>query len=303
VIKADDDMVKFKGGLGRGLDALLSGVEQAPAGDVLCSLAIDALKAGRYQPRTRMNDAALQELADSIKAQGLMQPVLVRKPDRDGRHEIIAGERRWRAAKIAGLTQMPALVRDVPDQAAAALSLIENIQREDLNPLEEAQGFQRLIDDFGLTHEQVSQAVGRSRSAVTNLLRLMQLAKPVQDLLFDGEIDMGHARALLALSADQQVLLGKRIALQGLSVRQVEQLVQDQDKTGAGATNGGARRKSGKSNGSGANGDADIRRLETDLADALGATVRIRAKKKGAGQVVIEYGSLDQLDGIIAKLR
>jgi len=288
-------MLKTKG-LGRGLDALLSGREESKPGDLLSSLAIDALKPGRYQPRTRMNDASLQELAASIKAQGVMQPVLVRKPDRDGRHEIIAGERRWRAARIAGLEQLPALIRDVADQDAAALSLIENIQREDLNPLEEAQAFQRLIDDFKLTHEQVSQAVGRSRSAVTNLLRLMQLAKPVQDLLFDGAIDMGHARALLTLAVDQQILLGNRIAQQRLSVREAEQLAQGAGQPGK----AGAARKP---KGSGANADPDVRRLETDLADALGATVKIRTKKKGAGQVVIEYGSLDQLDGIIAKLR
>src|SRR6185436_2123729 len=190
-----------------------------------------------------------------IKAQGLMQPVLVRTPDRDGKHEIIAGERRWRAARMAGLSQMPALVRDVPDQSAAALSLIENIQREDLNPLEEAQAFQRLIDDFGLTHEQVAQAVGRSRSAVTNLLRLTQLAKPVQDLLFDGSLDMGHARALLSLPIDQQILLGKRIAQDGLSVRETERLAQS----------GGARKAKAKRSAANTSADPDIKRLETDL--------------------------------------
>jgi ParB family chromosome partitioning protein len=290
-------MVKVKG-LGRGLDALLSGSDEpAKNGDALCSLAVHALKAGRYQPRTRMNEAALRELADSIKAQGLMQPVLVRRPDRDGKHEIIAGERRWRAAMMAGMTEMPALVRDVPDQSAAALSLIENIQREDLNPLEEAQGFQRLIDDFQLTHDQVAHAVGRSRSAVTNLLRLTQLAKPVQELLFDGSIDMGHARALLGVAIDRQVALAQRVASEGLSVREIERLAQDEPEK---------RKKNGKTPRRAANGhaDADIRRLETDLADSLGATVRIRTKSKpGAGQIVIEYGSLDQLDGILAKLR
>ena len=284
-------MVKIKG-LGRGLDALLSTNEQAKAGDVLRTLAIDALKAGRYQPRTRMNAEALQELADSIKVQGLMQPVLVRQPGKDGKHEIIAGERRWRAAMLAGLTEMPALVRDVPDQAAAALSLIENIQREDLNPLEEAHGFQRLIDDFGLTHDQVSQAVGRSRSAVTNMLRLMQLAEPVQALLHEGTLDMGHARALLPLATDRQIALAKRIAESGLSVREAERL--------AGANGGGTAKAAAKKKPA---VDPDIRRLETDLADSLGATVSIRTKKKGAGQIVINYGSLDQLDGILAKLR
>ena len=284
-------MVKIKG-LGRGLDALLSNSEHTSAGDALRTLAIGALKAGRYQPRTRMNTESLQELADSIKAQGLMQPVLVRHPGRDGKHEIIAGERRWRAAMIAGLTELPALIRDVPDQSAAALSLIENIQREDLNPLEEAQGFQRLIDDFGLTHDQVSQAVGRSRSAVTNMLRLTQLAKPVQDMLFDGLLDMGHARALLPLAAELQIALARRITENGLSVRDAERL----------ASGDGARAKKPPKQ-SHANTDPDIRRLETDLADSLGATVRIKPKKKGAGQLVIDYGSLDQLDGILAKLR
>jgi ParB family transcriptional regulator, chromosome partitioning protein len=284
-------MVKIKG-LGRGLDALLSGNEQAKSGDVLRTLATDALKAGRYQPRTRMNPEALQELADSIKAQGLMQPVLVRQPGSDGKHEIIAGERRWRAAIIAGLAEMPALVRDVPDQSAAALSLIENIQREDLNPLEEAQGFQRLIDDFGLTHDQVSQAVGRSRSAVTNMLRLTQLAKPVQEMLHDGTLDMGHARALLTLDSEKQIALAKRIAQDGMSVRDAERLASGE------AGRAKHPRKPPK-----ANADPDIRRLETDLADSLGATVRIKPKKKGAGQILIDYGSLDQLDGILAKLR
>ena len=282
-------MAKMKG-LGRGLDALLSGSEEAKSGDQLLSISTDALKPGKYQPRTRMDQVALQELADSIKAQGVMQPVLVRRPDREGRHEIIAGERRWRAAQLAGLAEMPALVRDVPDQSAAVLSLIENIQREDLGPLEEAHGFKRLIDDFGLTHEQVAAAVGRSRSAVTNLLRLTQLAAQVQDLLSDGALDMGHARALVALRADQQILLANRIAQRGLSVREAERLVQN-----AGAAKDGERAKPEP--------NADLRRLETDLADALGATVKIRSGKKGAGQVVIEYGSLDQLDGILAKLR
>jgi ParB family chromosome partitioning protein len=279
-------------GLGRGLDALLSNSEEAKTGDQLLTLRIDALHPGKYQPRTRMHQGALQELAESIKVQGIMQPVLVRRADRDGKHEIIAGERRWRAALLAGLSEMPALVRDVPDQSAAALSLIENIQREDLNPLEEAQGFKRLIDDFGLTHEQVANAVGRSRSAVTNALRLTQLAAQVQDLLFDGALDMGHARALLSLATDQQILLANRVAQRGLSVRETERLVQ-QIETG----------KKGAARNARPAPDADLQRLETDLADALGATVKIRPGKKGAGQIVIGYGSLDQLDGIIAKVR
>jgi ParB family transcriptional regulator, chromosome partitioning protein len=284
-------MAKMKG-LGRGLDALLSNSEEAKTGEQLLSISIDALKPGKYQPRASMNQSALQELADSIRAQGIMQPVLVRRADRDGKHEIIAGERRWRAALLAGLNEMPALVRDVPDQSAAALSLIENIQREDLNPLEEAQGFKRLIDDFGLTHEQVAQAVGRSRSAVTNLLRLTQLAAQVQVFLLDGALDMGHARALLSLATDQQILLANRIAQRGLSVRETERLVRNLGK---------GKKGSGKTAKLAPN--ADLQRLETDLADVLGATVKIQPGKEGAGKVVIEYGSLDQLDGILAKLR
>ena len=284
-------MAKLKG-LGRGLDALLSNNEEAKAGDQLLTLSIESLKTGKYQPRTRMNHAALQELADSIKVQGIMQPVLVRRAGRDGKYELIAGERRWRAALLAGLKEMPALVRDVADQSAAALALIENIQREDLNPLEEAQGFKRLIDDFGLTHEQVALAVGRSRSAVTNLLRLTQLAAPVQNLLLEGALDMGHARALHSLASDQQILFANRIAQRGLSVREAERMVQNAGK---------GKQAPGKS--SKAALDADLRRLESDLADALGATVKIRPGKKGAGQMVIEYGSLDQLDGILTKLR
>ena len=288
-------MVKMKG-LGRGLDALLSGGEEPKKGDQLQVLRIDTLKPGRYQPRTRMNAEALDELARSIKAQGLMSPVLVRLAGRDGKHEIIAGERRWRAAKAAGLDEIPALVRDVPDNSAAALSLIENIQREDLNPLEEAKGFKRLIDEFQLTHEQVAQAVGRSRSAITNALRLTDLAQPVQDLLDDGKIDMGHARALHSLAPDQQVQLAQRIALQELTVRDAERLAQKM-LTGV---------KAGKRNGKSAAAvkpDGDLQRLQTDLSDSLGATVRIKSGKSGRGRIVIDYSSLDQLDGILARMR
>ena len=284
-------MGKLKG-LGRGLDALLSNSDEAKAGDQLRALPIDAVKPGKYQPRTRMDPSTLNELADSIRVQGIMQPVLVRRPDRDGMHEIIAGERRWRAALLAGLKELPALIRDVPDQSAAALSLIENIQREDLNPLEEAQGFRRLIDDFGLTHEQVAQAVGRSRSAVTNLLRLTQLAAQVQDLLFEGTIDMGHARALLTLPTDQQILLATRVAQRGLSVRETERLVQNADR---GKSNGAGKKKPPR--------DPDVHRLETEIADSIGASVRILSRKKGAGQLVIAYSSLDQLEGILTRLR
>src|SRR5215467_6265823 len=206
-------MAKLKG-LGRGLDALLSASDDAGASDALRSLALDKIRSGRYQPRTRMDEASLDELAASIKSQGVMQPILVRPID-GGRFEIIAGERRWLAARRAGLDEIPALVRDVPDQATLALSLIENIQREDLNPLEEAHGIKRLIDEFGLTHEAAAQAIGRSRSAVTNLLRLTQLAPPVQSLLLAGKLDMGHARALLALPIAEQGAAAARVADQG----------------------------------------------------------------------------------------
>jgi len=284
-------MAKLKG-LGRGLDALLSGSEDRADRDALHSLALDRIGAGRYQPRTRMDEAALAELAESIKAQGVMQPILVRPID-GGRYEIVAGERRWRAAERAGLKEIPALVRVVPDQTALALSLIENIQREDLNPLEEAQGLKRLIDEFGLTHEAAALAIGRSRSAVTNLLRLTQLAAPVQALVLGDKLDMGHARALLALPPAQQVTTAARLVAEGLSVREAERLVQTILHPGASRTQRGVRRA--------ANGD--LARLESELAEALGAAVRIEPTRKGAGRVVIRYSSLDQLDGILAKLR
>jgi ParB family chromosome partitioning protein len=306
-------MVKKMKGLGRGLDALLSGGDEPKTGDQLQVLRIDAMKPGRYQPRTRMNAEALDELASSIKAQGLMQPVLVRIVGRDGMHEIIAGERRWRASQMAGLTEIPALIRDVPDTAAAAQSLIENIQREDLNPIEEARGFQRLIDEFQLTHEQVAQAVGRSRSAISNALRLTELASAVQDLLGEGRIDMGHARALHPLPPEQQVMLAQRIALQGLTVRDAERLAQESLAAEVKADAGGSsvdQRPGLGTNGSSRNGstmattrDPDLQRLETDLSDTLGATVRIKSGTKGRGRIVIDYSSLDQLDGILARMR
>ncbi len=284
-------MAKLKG-LGRGLDALLSGSEERADRDALHSLALDRIGAGRYQPRTRMDEAALAELAESIKAQGVMQPILVRPID-GGRYEIVAGERRWRAAQRAGLKEIPALVRVVPDQTALALSLIENIQREDLNPLEEAQGLKRLIEEFGLTHEAAALAIGRSRSAVTNLLRLTQLAAPVQALVLGDKLDMGHARALLALPPAQQVTTAARLVAEGLSVREAERLVQTMLHPGVSKSRRGVRRA--------ANGD--LARLESELAEALGAAVRIEPTRKGAGRVVIRYSSLDQLDGILAKLR
>lgn len=279
-------------GLGRGLDALLARGDDAPAPNALQNIAIDRLRSGKYQPRTRMDEAALDELAASIREQGLMQPILVRPLD-GGRYEIIAGERRWRAAQKAGLKEIPALVRSVPDNAALALALIENIQREDLNPLEEAQGLQRLVDEFGLTHEAAAKAVGRSRSAVTNLLRLTQLVPPVQEYLMAGTLEMGHARALLALPAAQQTMTAARVVNGKLSVRETERLVfsllnparQATRRAAAGAI------------------DADTARLQTDLAEKLGAKVKIEPGREGAGRVVISYSSLDQLDGILARFR
>lgn len=283
-------MIRPKG-LGRGLDALLAGSDdEAPGRDSLQMLPIDRLRPGKYQPRTRMDEASLAELADSIREQGVMQPVLVRPVD-GGRFEIIAGERRWRAAQRAGLREVPALIKTVPDQAALALALIENIQREDLNPLEEAQGLARLIEEFGLTHEAAAKAVGRSRSAVTNLLRLIALAKPVQEYLLSGALEMGHARALLALPVAQQPGAAARVVNGRLSVRETEQLVHAMQ--GAGKTK--ARAKPGR--------DADTLRLENEIAEALGAKVRIDPGRNGAGRVVIDYASLAQLDGIIAKLK
>lgn len=283
-------MAKLKG-LGRGLDALLSGSDETKK-DSLQSLPLDRIRSGRYQPRTRMDEASLAELAESIKAQGVMQPILVRPVD-DGGYEIIAGERRWRAAQRAGLRDIPALVRVVPDQTALALSLIENIQREDLNPLEEAHGIKRLIDEFGLTHEAAALAIGRSRSAVTNLLRLTQLAPPVQALVLANKLDMGHARALLALPAAQQAAAAARLVAEGLSVRDAERLVRATLQPGTRRTKRGSHRA--------ANGD--LLRLEGELAEALGAAVRIEPTKKGSGRVVIRYSSLEQLDGILARIR
>ncbi len=284
-------MAKLKG-LGRGLDALLSGTDEEAGGESLQSIALDRLQAGRYQPRTRMDEATLAELAESIKAQGVMQPILVR-PIEGARFEIIAGERRWRAAQRAGLKHVPALVRSVPDQAALALSLIENIQREDLNPLEEAQGIARLIEDFKLTHDAAAAAVGRSRSAVSNLLRLTQLAKPVQALLLADKLDMGHARALLALPAASQVSAAGRIVAQNLSVRDAERLVHTLLAPSAQRAKSKRRRQP----------DGDVARLERELADILGASVRIEPTRNGAGRLVVSYSSLEQLDGILHKLR
>jgi len=283
-------LIKRPKGLGRGLDALLGSdaAVATPAGSPQ-TLPLARLRAGKYQPRTRMNSTSLAELAESIKAQGVMQPILVRPVD-DGLYEIIAGERRFRASQMAGLDEVPVLVKAVPDEAALAMALIENIQREDLNPLEEAQGVQRLIREFDFTHEQAAQAIGRSRSPTSNLLRLLNLAPPVQEMLMGGQLDMGHARALLALDGAAQVQFGHQIVIKGLSVREAEALVARQQQP-PGARKSAARRS------------RDVERLEEELADALGAVVRLSADAKGRGKLVIEFASLDQLDGIVQRLR
>lgn len=275
-------------GLGRGLDALLGSSDEAPRGDTLGSLPVGRIRPGKYQPRTRMGQKALAELASSIKAQGLMQPVIVRPVERD-RYELIAGERRWRAAQLAGLEEIPAIVREVPDEAALAMSLIENIQREDLNPMEEAAGLQRLADEFRLTHEQIADAVGRSRSATTNLLRLLKLAKPVQEMVMEGVLEMGHARALLALDGARQVEMANRIASRGFSVREAEAMVSSMNTAS-------------KAGGTGQRRDRDIARLEEEISERLGTTVSILPGRKGAGRIVVHYAGLDHLDQLLKKL-
>jgi ParB family chromosome partitioning protein len=282
-------MTKLKG-LGRGLDALLASDDQdsTVAGETPTTLRSSLLRPGRYQPRTRMDPGSIEELAESIRSQGVLQPILVRSLD-DG-YEIIAGERRWRAAQVAGLDEVPVVVRDVDDNAAMEIALVENIQREDLNPLEEASGIQRLIDEFAMTHETAGKAVGRSRSAVTNLLRLLSLEAPVQELLLSGGIDMGHARALLAVTGPRQLELAQRIVALGLSVRDAEQLVSERIPT-----NKRARRTARK--------DRDIAALEESLSEKLGTTVTIRHQKSGRGKLTIDYADLDQLDPILERLK
>ena len=283
-------MIKMKG-LGRGLDALLAGSD-ARAEDELRNLPVDRLKPGKYQPRTHMDQASLAELAASIKAQGVMQPILVRAIDSTPgaeRYEIVAGERRWRAAQLAGLSEVPVLVRRIPDEQALEMALIENIQRENLNPLEEAQGLLRLIDEFGLTHQQAADAVGRSRPAASNLLRLLQLVPPVQELLMSGSLDMGHARALLPLAGALQIQIAQRVVQKGLSVRETERLAQNSLKP--------QKKTSEKTP------DRDVLRLQEELSDVLGAQVEIRTNKKGAGKIHIEFGDLDQLEGILQRMR
>jgi ParB family chromosome partitioning protein len=274
-------------GLGRGLDALLGG-DDSPKKDSTATLPVGAIRPGKYQPRTRMDEQALNELAASIRAQGLMQPLLVRPVGRD-QYELIAGERRWRAAQIAGLTEVPVLVREVPDNAALAMALIENIQREDLNPIEEAGGLQRLIEEFRMTHEQAAEAVGRSRSATTNLLRLLKLAKPVQSMLMQGALEMGHARALLPLDGARQIEAANRITARRLSVRESEALATRLLRGPA------ARRK--------LRTDRDLARLEEDVSQRLGTTVQIRPGRKGSGTIVLRYSGLDHLDQLLKKLR
>ena len=297
-------MVKAKkGGLGRGLDALMGAsqqmniqhAEQAQATDNpagrLTLLSRKSIQAGQYQPRTHMDETALHELAESIKEQGLMQPIIVRAlKDDASRYEIIAGERRYRAAGIAGLDEVPVLIKEVNDQQALALALIENIQREDLNPLEEAKGLQRLIQEFEYTHETCAQAIGRSRSAVSNLLRLLNLTPAVQTMLLAGDIEMGHARALLALDAAQQILLAQEIANKRLSVRDTEKRVQQLLKEDS-SVSVKTRAVSG-----------DILNLQQRLADALGAEVQIKMGAKNKGKMTISFANLDVLDGIIAKI-
>jgi len=284
-------------GLGRGLDALLGGdMDAAPAANNLPSvLAVTQIQAGKYQPRTRMDEVSLSELAASIKTQGIMQPVLVRPLPAGSStpYEIIAGERRFRAAQMAGLEEIPVLVRDVDDQAAAAMALIENMQREDLNPLEEAQGIQRLISDFNFTHEQAAGAVGRSRSAVSNLLRLINLAPPVQTMLMAGDIDMGHARALLAVDSANQIALANHVIAKRLSVRETEKLVaRALEEQSAPAQPARARDKPG-----------DIVRLEEELSDKLATPVLFKMGAKGRGQMIIDFADLDILEGVLARLR
>ena len=278
--------MKLKG-LGRGLDALLAGNE-AQGREQQRALPVGRMQPGKYQPRTQMDSESLEELAASIRVQGLMQPILVR-PIGEDRFEIVAGERRWRAAQMAGLTEVATLIREIPDESALAMALIENIQRENLNPLEEAQGLQRLIDEFSMTHQQAADAVGRSRPAASNLLRLLQLAAPVQELLMGGKIDMGHARALLPLSGALQVALAQRVVHKGLSVRDAERLAQQALKPPKDVE---AQKP-----------DRDVLRLQDELSDLLGAQVQIRSNRKGAGKIQIEFGDLDQLEGILQRLR
>ncbi len=278
-------MARLKG-LGRGLDALL-GEGETVDGERLLTLPVESLVPGKYQPRTQMDAEALAELADSIRSQGLMQPILAR-PVPGGRYEIIAGERRWRASQLAGMAQVSVLVRDVPDEAALKMALIENIQRENLNPLEEAQGINRLIQEFSMTHQTAAESVGRSRVAVSNLLRLLNLAKPVQSLLMNGDLDMGHARALLPLTHAKQVDSAHEVVKRGLSVRDAERLV-------ARVLSPREKKEEVK--------DRDVVRLEEELSEKFGTAVQIRANRKGAGRISIDFDSLDQLEELLGRIQ
>jgi ParB family chromosome partitioning protein len=287
-----------KRALGRGLDALLGIAPPAPdsvqapspQGDSLRVVPVDLIQRGRYQPRLSIRPEALQELADSIKAQGIVQPIVVRPLAGGERYELIAGERRWRAAQLAGLHELPAIVKIVPDRTVMSIALIENIQREQLNPLEEALALQRLLGEFGMTHQEVADAVGRSRATVSNLLRLLELGETARMLLEEGRLEMGHARALLAVAEPVQAGLAVQVSARGLSVRATEKLVRDALAREAQAP----ARKSP---------DPDVARLETEIAERLGAPVSIRHSRKGRGEVIIRYSSLDELDGILTHLR
>ena len=281
-------MVKLKG-LGRGLDALLANDESASSQpDSLGTLPVENLQPGKYQPRTHMDQVSLESLADSIRAQGIMQPIVVRLVD-GGKYEIIAGERRWRASQLAGLKEVPVIIREIADDDALAMALIENIQRENLNPIEEANGIQRLIEEFNMTHESAAQAVGRSRSAVTNLLRLQNLHGVVQEMLAQAKLDMGHARALLMLDGAKQIAAAEEIVQNQLSVRAAEQLVKKLSSAVRAPTKAAAK-------------DRDVLRLQETLAQRLGAAVAIDSSKNGSGTLKIRYASLDQLDEILSKI-
>ncbi len=294
-----------KRGLGRDLNALLGGNakkmvntdtsaasgEPSKDGD-LRILPVDVLQRGRYQPRHEIEPGALQELADSIKAQGVVQPIVVRPISEPGKYEIIAGERRWRACQLAGIHEIPTVIRDVPDQTAMAMALIENIQREDLNPIDESMALQRLIDEFGLTQQETGDAVGRSRSAVANLLRLLSLNSEVKTMLEKGELEMGHARALLAIEGGQQTLIAREVVKKGLSVRETEQLVRKENQP-----------KNSNTNSSNTTQDPNVQQLQTDLSEKLGAKVQIEYNAKGKGKLVVQYNSFDELDGIIEHIK
>lgn len=282
----------MKKALGRGLDALLGDDKDSGGtkGDALATLKTDQLQRGKYQPRTRMDDASLAELADSIRQQGVMQPILVRALGAN-KYEIIAGERRWRAARIAGLAEVPVIIREVPDKSALAMALIENIQREDLNPLEEAAGIQRLLNEFQMTHEQAAQVLGRSRSATTNLLRLLSLSKAVQDLVFEGSLDMGHARALLALEGPRQADVARQVAARGLSVRQTEKLINELLHPASAGKKPALRNT------------RDVERFEEELSERFGTRVEIKTGNKGTGKLVITYASAEHLDDLLAKFK